>query len=135
MSFVSPFANLQVMLLSDRHHLPWILTEPLMYHYPVSGEVFEVPRHFRTNLVSMPKSLIALPVVGVAAFMEFFGEGVWLGARESVLHDWLRTERDGAYPVPASTAHQIFRYALEEAEYPAHVVDLYHKAVSLFNSD
>lgn len=114
MSFVSPYANLQVMLLSDRHPLPWITTETLMYHYPVTGEVFEVPRHFRTNLVSMPKALIALPVVGVAAFMEFFGSGIWLGARESVLHDWLRTERNGSYPVPARTAHEIFRHALED---------------------
>lgn len=134
MSFVSPFANLQVMLLSDRHHLPWILTEPLMYHYPVTGEVFEIPRNFRTNLVSMPRALLAIPVLGNIAFMEFFGEGMWLGARESVLHDWLRTPVNGVYPVEADEAHDIFKYALEEAGYQQRMIDTYYNAVKLFNS-
>lgn len=132
MSFVSPFANLQVMLLNDRIDLPWILTEKLVYEYPPTGEVFEIQKHFRTNLVSMPKELIALPIVGNIAFSEFFGHGVWLGARESVLHDFLCTKENGTYPVEIGAAHRIFRHAMLESGYPESVANAYYRAVVEF---
>lgn len=132
MSFVSPYANLQLMLLNDRHPLPWILTERLMYEYPPTGEVFEIPENFRTDLVSMPKALIALPVVGNAAFNSFFGTGIWKGARESVLHDFLCTKQNGTYPVEIGAAHRIFRHALLEADYPEPMANAYYQAVVAF---
>lgn len=127
MAFVSPYTMMQVMLLNDRHPLPWITTEKLVYEYPPTGQEFEVPKNFRTNLVSMPKAIMAVPIVGQALFFEFFGEGVWLGARESVLHDWLCTpDENGVFPVDRPTANAIFRYALQEANYPPGVVEKYY---------
>lgn len=134
--FVSPWANLHLMLVSDRHRLPWILTEKLIYESPLTGEEYEIPRHFRTNLVSMPKMLAALPGIGGFTVLKFMGEGVWLGAREAVLHDWLRTpdKRWGMLPVPAIVAHRVFREALYAAGYDADLVELYYRAVVTFNS-
>lgn len=130
MSFISPFANLQVMLLSDRHDLPWILLEKLVYESPLTGEVYEVQVNFRTDLASIPRAIVLLPVVGTALFLRFFGKGMWLGARESALHDWLRGQPD----IPAKVAHLIFREALIDAGYPADMVAAYHAAVVAFNS-
>lgn len=135
MSFISPFANLQMMLLSDRHPLPWITTEKLVYESPLTGDEYEVLQHFRTDLASIPKALILLPGIGQAAFMRFFGAGVWMGAREAVLHDYLRRpDKAGRLPVPAKVAHLIFREALYEAGYPPDLCEAYYAAVVAFNS-
>lgn len=135
MAFVSPWANLHLMLVSDRHKLPWILTEKLIYESPLTGDEYVIPRHFRTNLVSMPKMLAALPGIGGFTVLKFMGEGVWMGAREAVLHDWLRAkDRSGSYPVPAIVAHRVFREALHHADYDPEMVELYYLAVTTFNS-
>lgn len=134
MSFVSPWANLHVMLVSDRHKLPWILTERLVYESPLTGEEYEIPRHFRTNLVSMPKMLAAVPGIGGYTVLKFMGEGVWMGAREAVLHDWLVTkDRGGHFPVPPAVAHRVFREALYNASYEPDMIELYYMAVVNFN--
>lgn len=134
MAFVSPWANLHMMLISDRHKLPWILTEKLLYESPLTGEIYEIPRHFRTNLVSMPKMLAALPGIGGFTVLKFMGEGIWMGAREAVLHDWLRTpNKQGELPVPPMVAHRIFREALYNADYNPEMIELYYQAVVTFN--
>lgn len=135
MSFISPFANLQVMLLNDRHTLPWITTEKLVYESPLTGEEYEVPKHFRTDLVSVPTALAALPGIGTAVLLEFFGTGVWMGAREGALHDYLRRpDKDGETPVPPIVAHRVFREALYAANYDPELCEMYYTAVKLFNS-
>lgn len=135
MSFVSPFANLQIMLLNDRISSPFIMTEKLVYECPLTGETYEVPKHFRTDLASIPMLLSALPVIGPTFVIRFFGHGVWKGAREGALHDWLRTpDTDGVLPVPAQIAHRIFREALYSADYPSDLCEAYYTAVKLFNS-
>lgn len=134
MAFISPFANLSVMLLNDRHHLPWITTEKLIYESPLTGEEYEVPQHFRTDLVSVPTALAALPVIGTAVLLEFFGTGVWKGAREGALHDYLRTPNSfGKFPVPPIVAHRVFREALYAANYDHRLCELYYRAVVTFN--
>lgn len=123
------------MLLNDRHALPWILTEKLWYDSPLTGEMYEIERHFRTNLVSMPMALAAVPVIGQMLVIRYFGSGVWLGAREGALHDWLRTpDKDGNFIVPAHIAHKIFREALYDAGYPYDLCETYYSAVVAFNS-
>lgn len=135
MSFVSPWANLYLMLLNDRHKLPWILTEKLVYESPLTGEEYTIPRHFRTDLVSMPKMLAALPGIGGFAVLKFFGTGVWMGSREAVLHDWLRrADKHGNLPVPPIVAHRVFREALYAADYDPEMIELYYSAVVVFNS-
>lgn len=136
MSFVSPFTTLQMMLLNDRHRLPWILTEKLVYESPLTGEEYTIPRNFRTNLVSMPKMLAALPGIGGFVVLKFFGQGVWLGAKEAVLHDWLRTpdRTSGELPVSPIVAHRIFRESLYDAGYDSEMIELYYSAVVTFNS-
>lgn len=135
MSFVSPWANLHLMLVSDKHKLPWILTEKLIYDSPLTGEEYEIPRHFRTNLVSMPKIVAALPGIGGYFVYKYLKQGIWLGAREAVLHDWLRTrDRWGNLPVPAKIAHKIFREALYQADYEPEMIETYYQAVVLFNT-
>lgn len=136
MAFTPPWSNLYLMLLNDRHKLPWITTEKMLYESPLTGEEYEIPRHFRTDLVTMPKMVAALPGVGSFVLMQFFGKGVWLGAREAVLHDWLRrvNPRTKAPPVPAFLAHRIFREALYSADYNPEMIELYYKAVVVFNS-
>lgn len=135
MSFISPFANLQVMLLNDRHRLPWITTEKLVYESPLTGEEYEVPKHFRTDLVSVPTALASLPGIGTAVLLEFFGTGVWMGAREGALHDYLRrpSRRWGKPPVPPIVAHRVFREALYAANYDPELCELYYSAVATFN--
>lgn len=128
-----PFLNsLKVQLLNDREVFPWITLEPLAYECPLTGETYTVPRHFRTDGASVPKALVAVPLIGPALFQRFFGQGVWHGFREGVLHDYLR--RGNTPPVPAAIAHAIFRGALEEAGYPFDLVNNYFDAVRAFNS-
>lgn len=136
MAFVSPFANLNLMLLNDRHKSPWILTEKLVYESPLTGEDYEIPKHFRTDLVSMPKMLAALPGVGSFIVLNFLGRGMWLGAREAVLHDWLRTsnKETGRLPVPPIVAHRVFREALYSANYDPEMIEMYYTAVATFNN-
>lgn len=135
MPFVSPFTNLNVMLLNDRHPLPWILTEKLIYESPLTGEEYVIPRHFRTDLVSIPKALAALPGVGTYMMLQFFGTGVWMGARESVVHDWLRrpNKETGVPPVAPVLAHRIFREALYFGNYTPEMIELYYRAVTAFD--
>jgi hypothetical protein len=135
MPFVSPYANLQVMLLNDRHPLPWIMTEKMVYECQLTGETHEVERHFRTDLASIPIAMAAIPVIGPMLVIRYFGRGVWMGARECALHDWLRTpDKYGNLPVPARVAHRIFRAALYEAGYPPDLCENYYSAVVAFNS-
>lgn len=124
------------MLVSDRHRLPWILTEQLIYESPLTGEEYIIPRHFRTNLVSMPKMVAALPGIGSFVVLKFLGQGVWMGAREAVLHDWLRTpdKRWRNLPVPPIVAHRVFREALYTSNYSPEMIELYYQAVVTFNS-
>lgn len=130
MPFVSP---LEVMLLDDRTQFPWILLEPLVYECSLTGETYEVPRHFRTDGASLPRALILLAPPLAA---RFFGQGVWLGFKQGVLHDWLRRvdPRYGSPPVPAKVAHLIFREALYDYGYPEDLCENYYEAVRRFNS-
>lgn len=133
MPFITP---LTVMLLNDREQFPWITLSPLVYESPLTGETYEVPKHFRTDGASIPKALIAIPIIGQALALRYFGEGVWQGFKAGVLHDYLRRKRkDGTRPVPANVAHKVFREALYEMGYPADLVENYYKAVTLFNKD
>lgn len=128
-----PFLNdLKAQLLNDREVFPWITLEDLVYDCPLTGEIYTVPKYFRTDGASIPKALIALPIVGQALAIRYFGQGVWQGFKQGVLHDWLR--RGKRTPVSASIAHQIFREALMERDYPADLVENYYNAVVLFNS-
>jgi len=132
MSFETP---LVVQLLNDQSQYPWITTEYLVYESALTGETYTVQRHFRTDGASLPKALIALPVVGQALALRFMGQGVWLGFKQSVLHDWLRRKNPhGITPVPAYLAHRIFREALYAANYPPDVCEAYYAAVVAFNS-
>lgn len=130
-----PFADgsaLKVQLLNDREIFPWITLEPLEYYSPGTGETYTVPRHFRTDGASIPMALAAVPVVGQALVMQFFGQGVWQGFKQGVLHDYLR--RGDTPPVPAATAHFVLREALLDAGYPNELADAYYSAVKVFNS-
>jgi hypothetical protein len=130
MPFLSPHANFHGMLLNDRHELPWISLRPLEYDDPITGELYIVPANFRTDGSSVPKALIAVPVVGQALALRFMGQGLWLGFREGVLHDWLRRHD----VVPAHLAHKIFRGALYAAGYPPDLCESYFAAVVAANS-
>lgn len=132
MPFLTP---LKVQLLKDDSTFPWITLEELQYEDPISGEVYTVPKHFRTDGASLPKSLVLIPIIGPLLFHRFFGEGVWQGFREGVLHDYLRRPVKGKRPVEAKEAHLIFRRALEEAGYPYDLVNAYYGAVVKFNSN
>lgn len=82
----------------------------------------------------MPKMLAALPGIGGFTVLKFMGEGIWMGAREAVLHDWLRTpNKQGELPVPPMVAHRIFREALYNADYNPEMIELYYQAVVTFN--
>lgn len=130
MSFETP---LKVMLLNDRHEIPWITLAQIVYESTLTGETYTVPRHFRTDGASIPRWLI---MMAPPLAMRFMGSGVWLGFREGVLHDWLRRpdKVTGKPPVPAKVAHLIFREALIDAGYPDDMVSAYYAAVKLFNS-
>jgi hypothetical protein len=130
-----PFlTDLRVMFLDDRSEFPWLTLEPLEYTSELTGQTYIVPRHFRTDGASIPKALIAFPVIGQSLAMRFMGHGVWHGFREGVLHDYLRRPRGGVLPVSASIAHAILREALQDAGYPEDIVENYYAAVVRFNS-
>lgn len=129
MPFTTP---LQVLFLDDRSEFPWLTLAPLVYESELTGEVYEVPRHFRTDGASVPMALSAVPIVGPALANRFFGRGVWHGFKQGVLHDYLR--RGDHPPVPAAVAHRVFREALYEAGYPPDLCETYYAAVVAFNS-
>lgn len=135
MPFLYPHDRLKVQLLNDREQFPWITLDKLVYEDPETGVEYTVPRHFRTDGASLPKSLVLIPGIGPLLFQRFFGEGVWQGFREGVLHDYLRRPVKGKRPVEAKEAHLIFRRALEEAGYPYDLVSAYYGAVVKFNSN
>lgn len=124
--------SLDVRLLNDRSMFPWITLEPLQYESELTGETYTVPRHFRTDGASLPAALVALPVMGQGLFLRYFGQGVFQGFKQGVLHDYLR--RGPNPPVPAHLAHRIFREALYAAGYPPDLCETYYAAVVLFNS-
>lgn len=130
MPFLTP---LKVQLLNDREVFPWITTEPLVYACELDDRTYTVPRHFRTDGASIPMALSLVPIIGSALCMRFFGKGIWQGFKQGVLHDYLR--RGDHPPVPAATAHLIFREALADANYPADLIENYYAAVVAFNSD
>jgi hypothetical protein len=130
MPFVSPHANIKVMLLNDRHKKPWIMLDILEFYSETTGETYIVPKHFRHDGASIPALIVLLPVVGAALFLRFFGSGVFQGFREGALHDWLRQQPD----IPAKVAHLILREALYAAGYPPDLCESYYQAVVLFNS-
>jgi hypothetical protein len=130
MPFLSP---LKVQFLSDQAKFPWITLEPLLYESEIADCTFEVPKNFRTDGASVPKALVALPVVGPALFLRYFGQGVWMGFKQGVLHDFLRRKVGGTPPVPAKMAHLVFREALVEGGYPEDLVENYYEAVRRFN--
>lgn len=120
------------MFLDDRSTFPFILLEDLVYECALTGETYTVPKHTRTDGASIPAAIAAVPFVGQALFLRYFGSGVFLGFKSGVLHDFLR--RGDNPPVPAHVAHKIFRAALGEAGYPPDLVANYHAAVVMFNS-
>lgn len=122
------------MLLNDRGVYPWITLAPLVYESEITGETYLVPENFRTDGSSVPRYLI---LMAPPLAMRFMGLGVWRGFKQGVLHDWLRRpeKATGKPPVPAKVAHLIFKEALTDAGYPDDLVNSYHAAVTLFNSD
>lgn len=124
--------QLTVMLLDDRSKFPWITLSPLVYESELTGETYTVPKHFRTDGASVPSAIAAIPIIGQALFIRYFGKGVYQGFKAGVLHDFLR--RGPNPPVPAHIAHKIFREALINAGYPDDLVSNYYAAVSTFNS-
>ena len=134
MPFVSPDNNLKVQLLNDNSEYPWITLAPLVYESPLTGETYTIPKHFRTDGASVPKALIAVPGIGQALALRYFGNGVWQGFKQAVVHDYLRRKVNGAYPVPAKVAHLVFREALYEAGYPPDLCESYYSALVMFNS-
>lgn len=134
MPFLTP---LKVMLLNDRAEHPWILLEPLVYYSDLTGETYAAPTHFRTDGSSVPMALAAVPVVGQFLVIRFFGQGVWQGFKEGVLHDFLRRKNKatGEPPVPSELAHLLFREALTNSGYSDDLVDSYYDAVVAFNSN
>jgi len=145
MPWVEGQHELHVQLLNDREQFPWLTTKPLAWRHPDTGEVYTVPIYFRTDGASIPIALAALPIIGQALVMRYFGQGVFKGFKQGVLHDYLRRHRaiydaagnivgHGEPPVPALVAHGIFRIALEEAGYPDDLVENYYSAVKAFNS-
>ena len=129
-------ANFELMLLDPRSVFPWLTLNEVEYEDAVTGEIYRVPRHFRTDLSSVPIAVSAIPVIGPLLVMRFFGKGIWLGAEEGILHDWLRRpdKITGLPPVPAHVAHKIYRGALYKRGYPPDLCELYYQAVLRFNS-
>lgn len=141
-----PFLDdLHLQFLDDRSEFPFITTRPRSWQDPETGEIHTIPAHFRTDGASIPIALAALPVVGPALVLRYFGKGVFLGFGEGVLHDYLRRkparwEGDrvvgyGEPPVAAAVAHEKFRRALVEGGYPDDLVANYYEAVRAFNSN
>jgi hypothetical protein len=124
MPFLTP---LNVMLLNDRARYPWITLTPLEYESPLTGETYIVPKNFRTDGASVPKAIIAL---APPLALRYFGQGVWQGFKQGVLHDYLRR----VDKMPANLAHSIFREAIYDAGYPPDLCENYYAAVRTFNS-
>ena len=124
---------LKVMLLNDRGAYPWITLAPLVYESELTGDTYWVPENFMTDGSSVPRALM-LFFPPLAA--RLFGNGVWQGFKQGVLHDWLRRpeKATGKPPVPAKVAHLVFRESLTEAGYPDDLVSSYYAAVVTFNS-
>ena len=74
--FLTP---LDVRFLDDRSQFPFITLEPLVYECELTGETYTVPKHFRTDGASVPEAIAALPLVGQALFLRYFGHGVFHG--------------------------------------------------------
>lgn len=127
MGFITP---LKVMLLNDTSKFPWILLDDLVYESALTGDAYTAPKHLRTDGSSVPRALI---LMAPPLAMRFMGQGLWMGFKQGVLHDYLR--RGPNPPVSAKVAHLIFREALTEAGYPDDMVSAYYAAVKLFNSD
>jgi len=130
MSFLDP---LDVRLLNDRAKFPWMTLSERRYEDAVTGRTFTIPKYFRTDGASIPIAMAAIPVVGQAMVIRYFGSGVFLGFAEGVLHDYLR--RGDNPPVPAHVAHRVFRAALYSAGYPSDLCEMYYAAVVAFNSN
>ncbi len=146
MPWVDGYRELHVQLLDDRTEFPWLTTKPLAWHDPVLDRTFTVPKYFRTDGASIPIALAALPVLGQALVMRYFGGGIFQGFKEGVLHDMLRRKKAvlddagnvvGHHPaiIPAADAHRIFREALIAGGYPDDLVENYYSAVKTFNSN
>ena len=146
MPWVEGSSELDVRLLNDRERFPWLTLKPLAWFDPETGLTFTVPKYFRTDGASIPIALAALPVIGQSLVIRFFGEGIWQGFKEGVLHDRLRRKRAildnlgevvGYEPpiVPAEVAHRIFREALAAGRYPDDLIESYYQAVRTFNSE
>ena len=132
MPFITP---LEVMLLDDRNQFPWITLEPLVYESELTGQTYTVPRNFRTDGSSVPKAIMAIPIIGQALALRYFGQGVWQGFKQGVLHDYLRrADLYGGTFVSAHIAHKVFREALYAGGYPEDLCETYYRAVVAFNS-
>lgn len=137
--------ELHLLFLDDRSQFPFITTASCSWKDPETGEIHTIPKNFRTDGASLPIALSALPVVGPALVMRYFGHGVFMGFKEGVLHDYLRRrpaiwEGDkivgyGEPPVPALVAHEKFNRALTEAGYPDDMIENYVAAVRAFNTN
>lgn len=134
MPFLDP---LQVQLLNERSVFPWITLADRRWEDPETGEIHTIPKHFRTDGSSIPKALLAVPLIGQALALRYFGNGVWLAFGEGDLHDYLRRpdRATGLPPVPAAVAHLKFRRALYE-KYPdmPDMCENFYSAVVMFNS-
>jgi hypothetical protein len=67
--------NFELMLLDPRSVFPWLTLNEVDYEDEVTGEVYTVPRHFRTDLSSVPIAISVIPVIGPLLVMRFFGKG------------------------------------------------------------
>jgi hypothetical protein len=136
MPFTDDANELDLRFFDDRSEFPFLTLQPLEYFSPLTGQTYTVPKYFRTDGASVPVAIAAIPVVGPELLMRYFGHGVFHGFKQGVLHDYLRRKRpDGTTPVPAETAHAVFREALADAGYPSDLVENYFAAVKAFNSD
>jgi hypothetical protein len=134
MPWVEGHGDLIIQFLDERVPRPFMLTQELWWEHP-DGRVFKIPKWFRFNGVSMPIGLAAVPGIGASLIIRFWGDGVFMGFKESALHDYLCTpDSTGRFPVPLSEGNKIFKIALEEANYPEDVVADYFAALSLANS-
>lgn len=129
MAFLDP---LDVRLLNDKAQFPWMTLAERRYEDQITGQTFVIPKYFRTDGASIPIAMAAIPVIGQAMVIRYFGQGVFMGFGEGVLHDYLR--RGDNPPVPPQIAHRIFRSALYAGGYPSDLCEMYYAAVVAFNS-
>lgn len=132
MPFITP---LKLELLNEESVFPWITLAPFVYQDPDTLEEYTVPANFRTDGPSLPvKLLAAIPIAGQAMIIESFATGIFKGFKQGVLHDWARRMINGRRPMPAASAHLLFKKALTEYNYPPAIIDAYYAAVVAFNS-